>query len=152
MRALQNWAEYRILKTLSCRPASSPRSATDARGARIASVCSGAYVLAEAGLLDGRRATTHWRRTSHFRTRYPNVRLEPDRIFVRDGDIWTSAGITAGIDLALALVALGSVYWVMRQRDDPLDATVAGDVELERAMYAQRQQETRSGGGAQRGD
>ncbi len=75
------------------------------RGCRVASVCSGAYLLAEAGLLEGRRATTHWRRTSHFRTRYPNVKLEPDRIFVRDGDIWTSAGITAGIDLALALAA-----------------------------------------------
>jgi len=71
---------------------------------RIASICSGAYLLAEAGLLDGRRATTHWGRTDHFSKRYPKVRLEPDRIFVRDGDIWSSAGITAGIDLALALI------------------------------------------------
>jgi transcriptional regulator GlxA family with amidase domain len=75
------------------------------RGVRIASVCSGAYILAEAGLLDGRRATTHWRRTRHFLSAYPRVKLEPDRIFVRDGNIWSSAGITAGIDLALALVA-----------------------------------------------
>jgi transcriptional regulator GlxA family with amidase domain len=75
------------------------------RGVRIASVCSGAYILAEAGLLDGRRATTHWRRTRHFLSAYPKVKLEPDRIFVRDGDIWSSAGISAGIDLALALVA-----------------------------------------------
>ena len=75
------------------------------RGVRIASVCSGAYVLAEAGLLDGRRATTHWRRTEHFLATYPRVRLEPDRIFVRDGAIWSSAGISAGIDLALAMVA-----------------------------------------------
>lgn len=75
------------------------------RGVRIASVCSGAYVLAEAGLLDGRRATTHWRRTRHFLATYPRVKLESDRIFVRDGDIWTSAGISAGIDLALAMVA-----------------------------------------------
>jgi transcriptional regulator GlxA family with amidase domain len=74
------------------------------RGVRLASVCSGAYILAEAGLLDGRRATTHWRRTRHFLTTYPEVKLEPDRIFVRDGDIWSSAGITAGIDLALAMV------------------------------------------------
>jgi transcriptional regulator GlxA family with amidase domain len=74
------------------------------RGVRIASVCSGAYVLAEAGLLDGRRATTHWRRTPHFLAAYPRVKLETDRIFVRDGDIWTSAGISAGIDLALAMV------------------------------------------------
>jgi transcriptional regulator GlxA family with amidase domain len=75
-----------------------------ARARRIASVCSGAFLLAEAGLLDGRRATTHWGSTDHFRRRYPLVTLDPDRIFVRDADIWTSAGITAGIDLALALV------------------------------------------------
>ena len=75
------------------------------RGVRVASVCSGAYILAEAGLLDARRATTHWRRTRHFLSRYPRVKLEPDRIFVRDGNIWSSAGITAGIDLALALAA-----------------------------------------------
>jgi transcriptional regulator GlxA family with amidase domain len=75
------------------------------RGVRVASVCSGAYILAEAGLLDGRRATTHWRRTRHFLSTYPKVKLEPDQIFVRDGDIWSSAGISAGIDLALALVA-----------------------------------------------
>ncbi len=72
---------------------------------RTASVCSGAYILAEAGLLDGRRATTHWERTQDFARRYPKVRLEADRIFVRDGDVWTSAGITAGIDLALALIS-----------------------------------------------
>lgn len=72
---------------------------------RTASVCSGAFLLAEAGFLDGRRATTHWQRCPDFARRYSAVRLEPDRIFVRDGDIWTSAGITAGIDLALALIA-----------------------------------------------
>jgi transcriptional regulator GlxA family with amidase domain len=75
-----------------------------ARARRTASVCSGAYILAEAGLLDGRRATTHWHRCADFARRYPQVRLEPDRIFVRDGDVWTSAGITAGIDLSLALI------------------------------------------------
>src|SRR6267378_2068384 len=75
------------------------------RGVRIASVCSGAYILAEAGVLDGRRATTHWQRTRHFVSAYPKIKLEPDRIFVRDGHIWSSAGISAGIDLALALVA-----------------------------------------------
>src|SRR5436190_2933520 len=75
------------------------------RGARLASVCSGAYILAEAGLLDGRRATTHWRRTRHFLSSYPKVKLEADQIFVRDGNIWSSAGITAGIDLALAMAA-----------------------------------------------
>jgi transcriptional regulator GlxA family with amidase domain len=75
------------------------------RGIRIASVCSGAYILAEAGLLDGRRATTHWQRTRHFLSAYPKVKLEPDRIFVRDGNVWSSAGITAGIDLSLAMIA-----------------------------------------------
>jgi transcriptional regulator GlxA family with amidase domain len=72
---------------------------------RVCSVCSGAFVLAAAGLLDGRRATTHWSRTADFARRFPNVRLAPDRIFVRDGPVWTSAGITAGIDLALAMIA-----------------------------------------------
>ena len=75
------------------------------RGIRIASVCSGAFILAEAGLLDGRRATTHWQRTRQFLKSYPQVKLEPDQIFTRDGNIWTSAGITAGIDLSLAMVA-----------------------------------------------
>jgi transcriptional regulator GlxA family with amidase domain len=79
------------------------RACADSR--RTASVCSGAYILAAAGLLDGRRATTHWNRTADFARRYPAVKLEPDRIFVRDGEVWTSAGITAGIDLALAMVA-----------------------------------------------
>jgi transcriptional regulator GlxA family with amidase domain len=75
------------------------------RGVRIASVCSGAYILAEAGLLDGKRATTHWQRTRHFVATYPRVKLEPDQIYVRDGNVWTSAGITAGIDLSLAMIA-----------------------------------------------
>jgi transcriptional regulator GlxA family with amidase domain len=75
------------------------------RNVRVASVCSGAYLLAQAGLLDGRRATTHWRRTRQFLSIFPAVKWEPDRIFVRDGNIWSSAGITAGIDLALALAA-----------------------------------------------
>jgi transcriptional regulator GlxA family with amidase domain len=74
------------------------------RGVRVASVCSGAFVLAEAGLLDGRRATTHWQRTRQFVSAYPKVKLEADRIYTRDGNVWTSAGITAGIDLALAMV------------------------------------------------
>jgi transcriptional regulator GlxA family with amidase domain len=76
-----------------------------AQARRTASVCSGAFILAEAGLLDGRRATTHWHRGPEFAKRYPQVRLEADRIFVKDGPIWTSAGITAGIDLALAIIA-----------------------------------------------
>ena len=72
--------------------------------ARTASVCSGALLLAEAGLLDGRRAVTHWQRCAELAARYPAIRLEPDPIFIRDGAIWTSAGVTAGIDLALAMV------------------------------------------------
>src|ERR1700704_4079575 len=75
------------------------------RGVRIASVCSGAYMLAEAGVLDGRRATTHWSRTRHFLGAYPKIKLEPDKIFIRDGNIWSSAGISAGIDLALAMAS-----------------------------------------------
>lgn len=71
---------------------------------RLASVCSGAFVLAEAGLLDGRRATTHWRYCGELARRYPNVTVESDPIFVRDGNVYTSAGVTAGMDLALALV------------------------------------------------
>lgn len=76
-----------------------------ARLRRVASVCSGAFLLATAGLLDGRRATTHWQRTPAFASRFPQVKLEADRIFIRDGKVWTSAGISAGIDLALALIA-----------------------------------------------
>jgi transcriptional regulator GlxA family with amidase domain len=74
------------------------------RTARVASVCTGAFLLAEAGLLDGRRATTHWRLAPELQKRYPLVRVEADRIFVSDKNIWTSAGISAGIDLALALI------------------------------------------------
>ncbi len=75
------------------------------RKLRVASVCSGSMLLAAAGLLDGRTATTHWSRTGQFKRLFPAVRLEADRIFVKDGDTWTSAGVTAGIDLALAMIA-----------------------------------------------
>ncbi len=71
---------------------------------RLASVCSGAFILAEAGLLDGRRATTHWGSCDLLARMYPAVSVDPDSIFVRDGDVWTSAGVTAGIDLTLAMV------------------------------------------------
>ncbi|MBU1378639.1 MAG: GlxA family transcriptional regulator [Alphaproteobacteria bacterium] len=93
---------------------------------RQTSVCSGAYVLAEAGLLDGRRATTHWSRTDDFARRYPKVKLDPDRIFIRDGEVWTSAGITAGIDLALALV------------EDDLGAEVARRVAQQLVVHQRR--------------
>jgi transcriptional regulator GlxA family with amidase domain len=75
-----------------------------AKARRVVSVCSGAFALAEAGLLTGRRATTHWSRVEQFGREFPDVMLEPDAIFVRDGNIWTSAGVTAGMDLALALI------------------------------------------------
>jgi len=71
---------------------------------RLASVCTGAFLLAEAGLLDGRRATTHWGACRQLAERYPRVAVDPDPIFVRDGRVYTSAGVTAGMDLALALV------------------------------------------------
>ena len=72
---------------------------------RLCSVCSGAFLLASAGALDGRHATTHWRRAGLLARLFPKVIVEPDRIHIRDGHVWTSAGISAGIDLALALIA-----------------------------------------------
>jgi transcriptional regulator GlxA family with amidase domain len=78
------------------------RAASRAR--RVTSVCTGAFVLAAAGLLDGRRVTTHWAHCDALAAAYPAVRVERSPIFVRDGALWTSAGVTAGIDLALALV------------------------------------------------
>jgi transcriptional regulator GlxA family with amidase domain len=71
---------------------------------RVAATCVGAFTLAEAGLLDGRRATTHWARARELQARFPKVKVEEDRIFIIDGPMWTSAGMTAGIDLALAMV------------------------------------------------
>jgi transcriptional regulator GlxA family with amidase domain len=79
------------------------RLATDAR--RVTSVCSGAFVLAAAGLLAGRRATTHWAECGLLGDTYADVTVDRDAIYVQDGNVWTSAGVTAGIDLALALVA-----------------------------------------------
>jgi transcriptional regulator GlxA family with amidase domain len=74
------------------------------RARRTVSICTGAFVLAEAGLLDGRRATTHWAFARDMQRRHPDIKLEDDRIYIIDGPIWTSAGMTAGLDLALALV------------------------------------------------
>jgi len=71
---------------------------------RVAATCTGAFALAEAGLLNGRRATTHWHRARELQARFPKVKVEEDRIFIIDGPVWTSAGMTAGIDLALAMV------------------------------------------------
>src|SRR3954449_8745122 len=74
------------------------------RARRTTSICTGSYLLAAAGLLDGRRATTHWNYCAVLAQRYPEVDIDADPLFVRDGNVWTSAGVTAGIDLALALV------------------------------------------------
>jgi transcriptional regulator GlxA family with amidase domain len=78
--------------------------AAAARSRRVTSVCTGAFLLARAGLLDGRRATTHWAACTQLKRRYPSIDVQPDPIYVRDGNVYTSAGVTAGIDLALALV------------------------------------------------
>jgi transcriptional regulator GlxA family with amidase domain len=78
--------------------------AAHARGARMVSICAGAFALAAAGLLDGRPATTHWRDAAELRRRYPLIDVQPNRLFVDDGDVLTSAGVTAGIDLALHII------------------------------------------------
>ena len=93
---------------------------------RVASVCTGAFVLAELGLLDGRRVTTHWRHARTLAARYPQVQVEPDVIHVRDGRYITSAGITAGIDLALSLV------------EDDHGAGAARDIARELVVFMQR--------------
>jgi transcriptional regulator GlxA family with amidase domain len=77
-----------------------------ARTRRLASICTGSFILAQAGLLNGRRATTHWHDAALFARAFPDITVEPDAIFVRDGDVFTSAGVSSGIDLALALVEL----------------------------------------------
>jgi transcriptional regulator GlxA family with amidase domain len=97
-----------------------------ATGAHIASVCTGAFVLGEAGLLDGRRCTTHWSRTAELAQRFPNARVLTDRLFVTDGEVTTSAGIASGIDMALALI---------EQTDGPL---VAAEVAREMVVYLRR--------------
>lgn len=71
---------------------------------RVCSICAGAFILATAGLLDGRRATTHWHWAARLQARYPAIGVEPDSIYINDGKFWTSAGVTAGIDLTLALI------------------------------------------------
>ncbi|MCE6993466.1 DJ-1/PfpI family protein [Saccharothrix sp. S26] len=78
--------------------------AAAARGARVMSICTGAFVLAAAGLLDGRKATTHWAHADNFRRLFPAVDLDPDVLFVDEGDVLTSAGVAAGVDLCLHLV------------------------------------------------
>jgi transcriptional regulator GlxA family with amidase domain len=97
-----------------------------ARSRRVASVCTGAFLLAAAGLLDGRRATTHWQACELLAHWYPAIEVAKDPIFVRDGDVWTSAGVTAGMDLALALVS------------DDLGRDVALGVARRLVMFVQR--------------
>ncbi|HWV76418.1 MAG TPA: DJ-1/PfpI family protein [Isoptericola sp.] len=97
-------AERRVRAVVD--PALVPRVQALADGARrVASVCVGAHVLAEAGLLEGRRVTTHWSTARQLAAEHPGVRVDADPIFVRDGDVWTGAGLTACLDLTLALVA-----------------------------------------------
>jgi transcriptional regulator GlxA family with amidase domain len=96
------------------------------RARRVASVCSGAFLLAQAGLLEGKRATTHWRRAPQLTQMFPNVRVEADCIHIKDGAVWTSAGVTAGIDLALAMIA------------EDLGEDVAANVAREMVVYAKR--------------
>ncbi|MGO2711812.1 GlxA family transcriptional regulator [Pseudomonas helleri] len=93
---------------------------------RLASACTGSFLLAAAGLLDGRKATTHWFHARTFREAFPKVKLEEDRIFTVDGKLWTSAGMTACIDLALALV------------EQDLGAEVARDVARKLVVYHRR--------------
>lgn len=100
--------------------------AAAARSRRVASVCTGAFVLARAGLLDGRRATTHWDSCATLARRFPAVTVEPDPIYVRDGEVYTSAGVTAGMDLALALV------------EDDLGPEVAMEVARRLVLFARR--------------
>jgi len=101
------------------------REAPD-RARRVAAICVGAFVLAEAGVLDGRRATTHWAYARDMQTQYPQVKVEEDRIFICDDAVWTSAGMTAGIDLALALV------------EADLGADVARNIARKMVMYHRR--------------
>jgi len=93
---------------------------------RVASVCTGAYLLAEAGLLNGKRATTHWRYCDAFARAYPDIEVEPDAIHVKDGNIYSSAGVTAGMDLALALV------------EEDYDRTLALAVARDKVMFLKR--------------
>ena len=106
------------------------REAVDA-GASVASICSGAFALARAGVLDRRRCTTHWRLTKRLQSEVRSAEVLEDRLFVRDGEVWTSAGVAAGIDLALAIV---------EARDGPL---VAARVAREMVVYVRRSGEQR---------
>lgn len=94
--------------------------------ARLVSICTGAFILAATGLLSGRRATTHWASIKALRDKYPDLHLQEDAIFVKDGNLYTSAGITAGMDLALALV------------EEDLNKSIALSIAQNLVMYAKR--------------
>ncbi|HYI19410.1 MAG TPA: helix-turn-helix domain-containing protein [Solirubrobacteraceae bacterium] len=115
------------------------------RGARVASICTGAFVLAAAGLLDGRRATTHWRYAGLLARSFPNVTVDPDVLFVDDGDVLTSAGVAAGIDLCLHLVrsdhGAGEANAVARR------IVVAGHREGGQSQFVERPLPAEPGGG-----
>lgn len=96
------------------------------RARRVASVCTGAFLLAKAGLLDGRRATTHWRHCDALAQAFPKITVEPDAIHIKDGDIYSSAGVTAGMDLALALV------------EEDYDRSLALAVARDKVMFLKR--------------
>ncbi len=102
------------------------------RAGRICSVCTGAFLLAQAGLLEGRKAATHWRACGQLAREFPGVRVEPDPIWVRDGSVWSSAGVSAGIDVALAMV------------EADLGSAIAGRTARRLVVYMRR-----SGGQAQ---
>ncbi len=120
------------------------RQAAD-RGARVASICTGAFVLAAAGLLDGRRATTHWRYSARLAREFPLVRVDPDVLYVDEGDVLTSAGVAAGVDLCLHIV----------RRDHGAEAAnsiarrmvVAGHRDGGQAQYVERPLPSSPGGG-----
>ncbi|RTL53161.1 MAG: GlxA family transcriptional regulator [Rhodocyclaceae bacterium] len=96
------------------------------RAARVGSVCTGAFLLAAAGILDGKRATTHWRYAGLLQTQYPAVEVDVDRIFIQDGKVWTSAGMTAGMDLSLAMI------------EDDLGPEVAKGIARDMVIYHRR--------------
>ncbi|MFG1245332.1 GlxA family transcriptional regulator [Xanthobacter flavus] len=101
-------------------------AAAGEKSRRVAGICTGAFRLAEAGLLDGKAATTHWAHARALQERYPTIRVDDDRIFIRDGNVWTSAGMSAGIDLALALV------------EDDHDAALARSIARKLVVYHRR--------------
>ncbi len=115
-----------VYAAAACKESVNAVSLLASRSRRTASVCTGAILLAATGLLDDRRATTHWRHAVRLQAQYPKVKVDADKIFIKAGHVWTSAGITAGIDLALALV------------EDDLGVDVSRAVAREMVVYHRR--------------